>query len=112
PLIRLMKLAHAILVWFLSISLVSAQDLNKEALDAIIQGSERTGTDALVIRKHGKVAYKNYFGKPEKPIEAMSATKSIVSLAIGLLIDHGHLKSLDVPVSEIYPEWRQGKKRL
>lgn len=107
-----MKLAHILLLLLSSGFVVSAQDLNKAALDAIVQGSERTGTDALVILKDGEVAYKNYFGKPEKPIEAMSATKSIVSLAIGLLIDNGHLKSLDVPVSEIYPEWRQGKKRL
>src|SRR5690606_32950435 len=107
-----MKSARIFLILFLTCYAVSAQGLNKAALDAIIQGSERTGTDALVILKDGKVAYKNYFGKSEKPIEAMSATKSIVGLAIGLLIDHGHLKSLDVPVSDIYPEWRQGKKRL
>jgi len=107
-----MKLAHILLLLLSSGFVVSAQDLNKAALDAIVQGSGRTGTDALVILKDGEVAYKNYFAKPEKPIEAMSATKSIVSLAIGLLIDNGHLKNLDVPVSEIYPEWRQGKKRL
>ncbi len=51
------------------------------------------------------------FGNGEGPIEAMSATKSVVSLAIGRLIDDGKIKSLDQPVCDFYPEWKQGKKR-
>lgn len=46
-----------------------------------------------------------------QPIELMSATKSVVALAIGLLIDDGKLASLDEPVYGIYPEWAQGRKR-
>ena len=42
----------------------------------------------------------------------MSATKSIVSLAIGRLIDSGKITSLDQPVSDFYPEWKQGRKKL
>jgi CubicO group peptidase (beta-lactamase class C family) len=41
----------------------------------------------------------------------MSATKSVVSLAVGRLIDMGKIKSLDQPVYDFYPEWRQGRKR-
>jgi CubicO group peptidase (beta-lactamase class C family) len=41
----------------------------------------------------------------------MSATKSVVSLAIGRLIDEGKVKSIDQPVCEFYPEWKQGRKR-
>ncbi len=100
----------SILVFLFAASL-SGQSLNKDALDAIIAGSERTNADALIILKDGEVAYKNYFGKPDQKIEAMSATKSIVGLAVGLLIDHGFLKDVDQPVSSLYPEWKQGRKR-
>ncbi len=41
----------------------------------------------------------------------MSATKSIVSLAIGRLIDAGKIKSIDQPVCDFYPEWKQGRKK-
>ena len=46
------------------------------------------------------------------PIEAMSATKSVVNLAIGRLIDQKKIQSIDQPVSDFYPEWKQGRKRL
>jgi len=42
----------------------------------------------------------------------MSATKSVVSLADGRLIDEGKIKSLDQPVADFFLEWRQGRKRL
>ncbi|WP_312785670.1 serine hydrolase domain-containing protein [Stenotrophomonas indicatrix] len=47
----------------------------------------------------------------EDRIHLMSATKSVVALTIGLLLDDGKLASIDEPVSTVYPEWRQGRKR-
>ncbi len=67
-------------------------------------------SDAIVIYQDGTLVAEWYFGQPQGPIEAMSATKSIVNLAIGKLIDQRKLR-LDQPVSELYPEWKQGKKR-
>lgn len=51
-----------------------------------------------------------YFGNPRAPIETMSVTKSIVSLAIGMLIADGKIASIDAPVSTWYPEWKKGPK--
>src|SRR6185295_2307454 len=59
----------------------------------------------------GKVVAEWYVGTPQGPIEAMSATKSVVGLVIGRLVDTGKLASLDQPVCELYPEWRQGNKQ-
>lgn len=45
-------------------------------------------------------------------IEAMSATKSVVSIAMGILLDKKFIDSLDQPVHTIYPEWETRKKIL
>ncbi|MBK8010233.1 MAG: beta-lactamase family protein [Deltaproteobacteria bacterium] len=42
------------------------------------------------------------------PIETMSVTNSLVSLAIGLLLDEGKLDSLDAPAHRWFPEWKTG----
>ncbi len=89
-----------------------AQNLNKNILDSLSRHSERTNSNALLIYQNGKPIIKNYFGKPVEKIEAMSATKSIVSLAIGILLDKKFIDSLDQPVYTIYPEWKQGNKKL
>lgn len=95
----------------ISVLHTSAQKLNQTILDSIINQSQRTNSNALLVYRDGKLVYKNYFGKPVQPIEAMSASKSIVSIAIGLLMDKGYLENIDVPVAKFYPEWRQGNKK-
>ena len=51
----------------------------------------------MVIVKDGRLVADWDFGRPRGPIEAKSVTKSIVNLAIGLLIDRGRITSLDQP---------------
>jgi CubicO group peptidase (beta-lactamase class C family) len=85
--------------------------LVQESLDQLLKRAEASKSDAVVIYKDGKLVGEWTFGKPEGPIEAMSATKSVVNLAIGRLIDTGKLTSLDQPVHELFPEWRQGRKQ-
>ena len=106
-----MKKLLILVLTLLAAGIVSGQDLNKNILETIIAESQKTNSDAMIIYKDGKLVYKNYFGNETRQIEAMSATKSAVGLAIGLLIDKGFLKSLDEPVSLFYPEWKQGRKR-
>ncbi len=81
------------------------------ALDQLVAAAEKSHTDALVVWQDSKPLGEWYFGKPVEPIGAMSATKSVVNLAIGKLITDGKIKSLDQPVWEFYPEWRQGRKK-
>lgn len=100
------------LIVFFAASPVHAQSINQDVLNVIVQQSEATNSNALLIYKGSELVYENYFGKEISPIEVMSASKSVVSLAVGLLIDHGYLDSLDVPVYRFYPEWKQGNKKL
>ncbi|HKE17426.1 MAG TPA: serine hydrolase, partial [Kofleriaceae bacterium] len=90
----------------------SARPIDRRALTALLARAKESRSDAVVIYKDGALVGQWYFGRPEGPIEAMSATKSIVNLAIGRLIHSGKIRSLDQPVSDFFPEWRQGKKRL
>ena len=102
----------AILIVFCFSTQLNAQQLNKPVLDSIITQCERTNSNALLIYKKGELVYKNYFGKSLEKIESMSATKAVVSLAIGILLDQKFIDSLDQPVHTIYPEWKQGNKKL
>jgi CubicO group peptidase (beta-lactamase class C family) len=88
-----------------------SQTVNKTILDSIVNQSQKTNADALIIYKDNKLVHKNYFNKPVQKIEAMSASKSVVSIGIGLLLDKGFIKSIDDSVSNYYPEWRQGNKK-
>jgi CubicO group peptidase (beta-lactamase class C family) len=81
------------------------------ALMRLKEKAEAEGSDAVVVVKDGKLIADWDFGKERGPIHAMSATKSVVSLAIGRLIDEGKI-TLDQPVSDFFPEWKQGRKQL
>ena len=93
------------------LSAPSLRGLDRAALAALLARARESGSDAVVIYKDGQLAGQWYFGRPQGPIEAMSATKSIVSLAIGRLVHTGKIRSLDQPVADFFPEWRQGMKR-
>jgi CubicO group peptidase (beta-lactamase class C family) len=81
------------------------------AFERLKKRAEQTDSDAVVVVKDGKLVAEWTFGKDLGPIHAMSATKSVVGLAVGRLIDDGKITSLDQPVYEFYPEWDQGRKR-
>ena len=86
--------------------------IDPAALEKLRKRAEEARSDAVVILKDGQLVADWDFGQKRGVIETMSATKSIVSLAIGRLIDSGKIKSLDQPISDFYPEWKQGRKKL
>jgi len=81
------------------------------ALEQLLSRAATTQSDAMVIWKDGRELGHYYAsGKPPGAIELMSVTKSVVALAVGQLVADGRIKSLDQPVADFYPEWRQGQK--
>ncbi len=91
---------------------LSRLGLNPKVLADLLKQGAASHSDAIVIIKNDEVVGQWYFGKPQAPIEAMSVTKSIAALAIGCLLHDGKIKSLDEPVFDFYPEWKQGRKKL
>ncbi len=84
--------------------------LDEAALDRLVERAAKSASDALIVLQDGALVVEEFFDKPRGPIEAMSATKSLVALAFGRLLADGRLDSLDAPVHRFYPEWKQGRK--
>lgn len=86
-------------------------NMDSKVLATLQRRSVETHSDAVIVLKGSKIVYRYASGEEERLIHLMSCTKSIVSLAFGELLASGCLGSLDEPVSMLYPEWRQGRKR-
>jgi CubicO group peptidase (beta-lactamase class C family) len=84
--------------------------LDPAVIDGLVIEAEASGSDALLVIVDGRTVVERYFGRPRAPIETMSVTKSVVSLAIGLLVEEGRIASLDAPLSTWFPTWKQGRK--
>lgn len=90
-----------------------SQAIFKSKLDELIKVSETKHSSALIIYENNNLVCEQYASKRQfkKPIEAMSATKSIIGIAVACLLYDGLLDNLDIPVYKFYPEWKQGKKK-
>ncbi|NUO48042.1 MAG: serine hydrolase [Polyangiaceae bacterium] len=83
---------------------------DREKLKKVIQSAKASQSSSLLVLKDGKMVVEQYFGQPRRAIETMSVTKSVVSIAIGMLIADKKIASVDVPLSKYYPEFAGGKK--
>jgi len=78
----------------------------------LVERGRETHSDAIIVIQDARILVEDYFGKRKGPVYVASAGKSLTALAIGKLLDEGKIQSLDQPVSDFYPEWLQGNKRL
>lgn len=85
-----------------------AEGIDPVALKKLLDRADEEHSDAVLILRNGKVVAAK--GAWDQKIYAMSATKSVASLAVGALIEDGMIRSLDQPVSDFIPEWRTGEK--
>ncbi len=79
-----------------------------EALNKI---NKDKGTIAYVIIKNDSIWFENYydgFGEDSKS-NSFSMAKSYVSGLMGKAIEDGYIKSLDQPVGDFFPEFKEGK---
>ena len=71
---------------------------------------QRSGADACLIIRRGKIVQEFYSTRYRLPMMAMSSTKSITGILVGMLIDDGKIKSIDEPVCAYISDWCAGPK--
>ena len=91
---------------------------------ARLQGHASSHVHAVVIVRHGKLVFEQYFpgldqpwGEAEAPHEfdattkhdMRSASKSVISLLVGIAIDRKLIASADEPVVKFFPEYQSVK---
>jgi CubicO group peptidase (beta-lactamase class C family) len=86
------------------IDVVASERIDHVAADALEREVESTGGCALVVLRRGELAHAWFDAMPE-PIELMSATKSVVALGVGVLLDEGKIRSIDDPVVKYLPDF-------
>src|SRR5690554_4168773 len=69
------------------------------------------GTIAYVIIKNDSIWFENYYGgfDENSKTNSFSMAKSYVSGLMQKAIEQGHIKSLDQPVGDFFPEFSEGK---
>ena len=69
-------------------------------------------TVAFLVIQHDSIVYENYRNGWNDTLTSnlFSGTKSIVGLLVGIAHEEGYIKSLDDPVSNYLPEFKEGEK--
>lgn len=81
--------------------------LDEAALIEVVTMAQRSGADAILIARGGRIAAEWYSPLYREPIATMSSVKSITGLLAGLLVADGKL-NVDDPVSKFIPSWSEG----
>ena len=76
--------------------------------DSLMNIIDSNDTHAFIVIQNGKLLYEKYWdGYTSKTLSgSFSAAKSIISLLIGIALDEGKIKSLDEPVSNYVPHFK------
>lgn len=88
----------------------SALGLNVKALEQHGDLCTRTGADTCLVIYKGQIVQERYYRSYRPPMMAMSSTKSVTGILVGMLIDDGKIKSIDEPVCSYVKEWCEGQK--
>ncbi|SCY18960.1 serine hydrolase domain-containing protein [Flavobacterium caeni] len=92
-----------------------ATDYNKVAATPLLdEWHQKMQTVAFVVIKNDSIWNESYFDGYTKDSQSnsFSMAKSIVCAALGKAIQQGHIRSLDQPVSDFYPQYAHAKDGL
>ena len=76
--------------------------------DSLMTIIDSNDTHAFIVIQNGKLLFEKYWDgyTPKTLSGSFSAAKSIISLLIGIALDEGKIKSLDEPVSNYVPHFK------
>ena len=89
---------------FLTAIAASATAQSGDSLDGIFE----IGTvQSIMIQKDGEMIVERFTGSmtANRPVNIKSASKSVLSLLIGIAIDRGYIESVDQTIDEFFPEY-------
>lgn len=84
--------------------------VNPDVLERHRALCEHSGADACLVVRRGRIVQEWYSPRFHTPIMAMSSTKSVTGLLVGMLFDEGKIKSLNERVCVYVPQWCDGDK--
>jgi CubicO group peptidase (beta-lactamase class C family) len=90
-----------------------ASNYNSQPLsNAELALHQRSQSLAYLVIQDGKIVYEQYFlGHSQTKISGLfSVTKSLVALMVGKALEEGKISSLEQPVGDFLPEFKQGEK--
>jgi CubicO group peptidase (beta-lactamase class C family) len=63
--------------------------------------------NSLIISQHGEIVTEQYYGRmhERRGQNIKSASKSVLSILVGIAIDQGYLEGVDQPIEEFFPEY-------
>ncbi len=88
-----------------------SQTLSQRRIDSLVDAARKANSDGLVIWQNGMPVVEENFGQALTPTYIASVSKALVSIAIIKLLNDKKIRSIDQPVSDFYPEWKQGQKK-
>jgi CubicO group peptidase (beta-lactamase class C family) len=88
------------------------QGMDSARLEAVAEYVERADGGAVVVTRHGRLVWEDYWGGWDKDRSdiSFSMAKSFTSALVGIAIDEGHIKSVDEPAADFVEEWRGTEK--
>ncbi len=88
-------------------------DYNKRKIpDNYAAMMEELQTAAFLVIRNNRILTERYWGgySDQSVTNSFSAAKSILSLLVGIAMDEGKIRSVDQPVGDFIPEFREGAK--
>jgi CubicO group peptidase (beta-lactamase class C family) len=82
--------------------------LDVSVLERHRQLCQRTAADACLVVYRGRIVQEWYGPRYARPMYAMSSTKSVTGLLVGMLIADGKIRGVDQRVCDFVPTWCTG----
>ncbi|WP_340106573.1 serine hydrolase domain-containing protein [Rhodohalobacter sp. 8-1] len=82
--------------------------VNRDSLLSVTASLDEIGPiSSIVIAQKGDLVTEEYFGRMNagRTHNIKSASKSILSILVGIAIDKGYLKGVDQPIGEFFPKY-------